>query len=98
FLCDYAAGEWESKDVEGAYDQIVNRKGQLVKPATTPTKPPVVSGAKTTVRVNIRTGAGTQHAIVRTVDAGTVVKPVAKNAAGDWMKLDDGNWIYAIYV
>jgi murein DD-endopeptidase MepM/ murein hydrolase activator NlpD len=98
YLCDYAAKEWQSKDLEPAYADVLKRKKDLKPRSTKPFEPPVPVGAKTTVRVNIRKGAGTVHAIVRTVNAGTIVKPIAKNVAGDWLKLDDGNWIYAAYV
>jgi hypothetical protein len=36
FLCDYASPEWWSKDLEPAYDNVLVRKGQLNKPATSP--------------------------------------------------------------
>lgn len=98
YLCDYAAKEWRTKDLEPAYDNVLNHKGELKARSTKPFEPVEPVGAKTTVRVNIRKGAGTSHAIVRTVNAGTLVKPVGKNATGDWYKLDDGNWIYAAYV
>jgi murein DD-endopeptidase MepM/ murein hydrolase activator NlpD len=44
FLCDYANGEWWSKDVEPAYDNILARKSKLIQPATTfpnPTPVPI---------------------------------------------------------
>lgn len=104
FTYDYSS-PWESKDVSGVTAPTVATafekwawKGLDLSAPVTP-KPPVESaGAKTTVRVNIRKGAGVTYAIVRTVDEGTLVKPVAKNAVGNWLKLDDGNWIYAMYV
>jgi hypothetical protein len=40
FLCDYANREWEGKDIEPAYPQILNRKGLLKQPATGPAPVP----------------------------------------------------------
>jgi hypothetical protein len=42
YLCDHAAPEWWSKDLEPAYDNVLARKGQLRDKATAPTPPPVV--------------------------------------------------------
>jgi hypothetical protein len=39
YLCDYAAPEWWSKDVEPAYDNILARKSQLKASSTSPLPP-----------------------------------------------------------
>lgn len=100
YLCDYASAEWWSKDLEPAYDNILRRKGELKPRSTAPYVPPVSPETKptTTANLNIRTGAGTTFPIVRTSPVGTVLDLVARNAAGDWVKLAEGNWAAAAYV
>jgi murein DD-endopeptidase MepM/ murein hydrolase activator NlpD len=66
FLCDYASREWEKKDVEPAYDNILARKGQLAKPAgasePVPTpKPPTPTPPVPTVPVPVPSGGAHRY-------------------------------------
>jgi murein DD-endopeptidase MepM/ murein hydrolase activator NlpD len=92
FLCDHASPEWKSKDVEPAYDNILARKSQLRRPTQDVVKP------KTTSGLNARKGPGVEYDVVRVLPMGTVVRPVATNAAREWLKLDDGTWVSAAFV
>jgi hypothetical protein len=47
---------------------------------------------------NLRSGPGTDHAIIGGIGTGQQVNIVATNAAGDWYLLDGGKWIAAFLV
>jgi uncharacterized protein YraI len=47
---------------------------------------------------NLRGGPGTNHPIVGRAQPGQQVTVVARNEAGDWYQLADGNWIAAFLV
>lgn len=47
---------------------------------------------------NLRAGPGTTFAVVGGLKTGAAVKVVAKNDAGNWYQLDNGQWIAAFLV
>lgn len=46
----------------------------------------------------VRAGAGTNHAILTTLPAGTAVRVVGCNAACDWYELEGGGWMAAFLI
>ncbi len=44
---------------------------------------------------NIRSGPGREHGIVTVLPQGHLVAYVAASEDGEWLKLEDGNWIFA---
>jgi hypothetical protein len=50
------------------------------------------------VNANLRAGPGTRYAIVASAPAGQQLALVARNAAGDWLRLENGVWIFAALV
>ena len=57
-----------------------------------------VTGGTTTasaaVDANLRGGPGTTFDLVGSITAGTALIVVGRNVAGDWMKLENGSWIF----
>jgi hypothetical protein len=57
-------------------------------------------GAETTgtsssvVDANLRGGPGTTFDLVGSITAGTAFTVVGRNEAGDWLKLENGSWIF----
>ncbi len=74
----------------------------VVNPEAQPTPaeaPSAATPAPVTNNVaNLRSGPGTEFEVVETVPAGTSVTVVGRNPAGDWLQLEDGNWIFAALV
>jgi len=71
-----------------------------VKPTDTPLSPDLATFTVTPVAVtvrgaNLRAGPGTSYAKVGSLPQGQPVQVVARNAAGDWLQLADGSWIFA---
>jgi endonuclease YncB( thermonuclease family) len=54
--------------------------------------------ATATRGANLRSGPGTNYAMIGQVKAGDVLNIVARNAAGDWYELANGAWIAAFLV
>lgn len=74
-----------------------------IAPTFTPTTAPTDTPTPTTASVtnsnaNLRSGPGTEFAVVGGVTAGTLLEVVAKNVAGDWYELEDGSWIAGFLV
>ncbi len=66
----------------------------LTPTATTPISTPVPRTHANRLS-NLRSGPSIQYDIVGGLEKGEQVKPVARNQAGDWLKLDSGAWIFA---
>jgi len=47
---------------------------------------------------NLRTGPGIANNVAGTISTGDVLFVIGQNGAGDWLKLEDGNWIAASFV
>lgn len=58
--------------------------------STTPLSPPTAS-----ILANLRAAPNITAALVGSAKAGQVLDIVGKNAAGDWLKLASGSWIFA---
>ena len=69
-------------------------KPALTPTATTPKSTPVPRSHANRLS-NLRSGPSIQYDIVGGLEKGEQVKPVARNQAGDWLKLDSGAWIFA---
>ncbi len=71
----------------------------VVRPEAQPTPAETPSEATpapvTNTVANLRAGPGTEFEVVETVPAGTPVTVVGRNPAGDWLRLEDGSWIFA---
>ncbi len=63
-----------------------------------PTATPQPAGPTAAGNANLRQGPGTEYAVVGGVAAGRPLAVVGRNAAGDWLQLDDGAWIAAFLV
>lgn len=60
--------------------------------------PSTAAPLRSTVQVefaNLRAGPSTDYDVVGSARRGETVEPMARNAAGDWLHLRDGAWIYA---
>lgn len=60
--------------------------------------PSTAAPLRSTVQVdlaNLRAGPSTDYDAVGSARRGETVEPMARNAAGDWLRLRDGAWIYA---
>ena len=70
--------------------------------ATTPpaVEDPVAEPAETTgastaaVDANLRSGPGTTFDLTGSITAGTALTIIGRNEAGDWLKLENGAWIF----
>ena len=63
--------------------------------------PSTAAPLRSTVQVefaNLRAGPSTDYDVVGSARRGETVEPMARNAAGDWLRLRDGAWIYASLV
>lgn len=67
---------------------------QAQAPATTE----ISTAASANRSANLRGGPGTSYPVVGGVQTGQVLTIVAKNDAGDWYQLDNGQWIAAFLV
>jgi uncharacterized protein YgiM (DUF1202 family) len=67
-------------------------------PTPTPLPPTGPVTGTTTTNANLRGGPGTTFDIVGNTVLGQVVTVVARNEAGDWLRLDTGQWISASLV
>lgn len=68
--------------------------GEVVNPRL-----PAASGSPAANRnANLRGGPGTNYPVVGGVSAGDALDVVARNPAGDWLQLRNGNWIAAFLV
>lgn len=63
----------------------------------TTTTPPAAGTATPTANIlaNLRAAPNTTAAITGTAQPGQALVIVGKNAAGDWLKLENGSWIFA---
>jgi uncharacterized protein YraI len=64
------------------------------EPGSTPADPPVVN----VVQANLRAGPGVTFAIVGSVAQGDVLILTGRNELGDWLRLADDSWIFAVLV
>jgi uncharacterized protein YgiM (DUF1202 family) len=71
----------------------------------TPTNPPAAQGTECTVTaqsLRLRSGPGTNFAIVAGLSSGTVVRASGRNAAGDWLSVETANgnkgWVATSFV
>jgi hypothetical protein len=93
-----------SSDTISGTIQLPQAAGSAASSATpnaTPNAPRVVNGDGTHVanrNANLRSGPGTNFAIVGNVQSGDAVTVVGQNNDGSWLELDDGNWIAAFLV
>ncbi len=63
--------------------------------------PSTAAPLRSTVQVdlaNLRAGPSTDYDAVGSARRGETVEPMARNAAGDWLRLRNGAWIYASLV
>lgn len=67
-------------------------------PITTLTAGPIQVTATGRGRLNVRSGPGTDYAVVGQVAAGDELLVVGQNADGSWLVLEDGGWIAAFLV
>lgn len=65
--------------------------------ATNTPAPPII-GAVVGENANLRSGPGTDYAVVGGAVAGDQIAPVGRNSAGDWLQLANGAWIAAALV
>lgn len=65
----------------------------VVIPDVVHTDDPVANGD-----ANLRAGPGTEYAVVGGVATGSPLQVVARNEAGDWVRLADGNWMAGFLV
>lgn len=65
----------------------------VVQPVILPTEPP--AGATVNNGANLRSGPGTDYAVVNTAAAGTPLTLIGRNQVGDWYQTDSGVWISA---
>ncbi|MBI3959298.1 MAG: SH3 domain-containing protein [Chloroflexi bacterium] len=74
--------------------------GAPAAPIPSPTPAPAASTATPTANTiaNLRAGPNTSAAITGTAQPGQALVIVGKNAAGDWLKLESGSWIFAALV
>lgn len=74
--------------------------GSPFRPAEATQEPVVVSWGTVIVErgANIRSGPGLENEIVAVVPQGYLVAYVAESADGEWLKLEDGHWIFASLV
>ena len=70
------------------------------EPAPAPTTAPGATTASPTANniANLRAAPNTSAAIIGSTTVGQVLVVVGKNAAGDWLKLESGSWIFAVLV
>lgn len=64
------------------------------EPGSTPAQPPTVN----VVQANLRAGPGVEFAIVGTAAQGDVLVLTGRNQVGDWVRLADDSWIFAVLV
>jgi hypothetical protein len=74
-----------------------------VPPTQVPTATPVVAPfvpftVTTTTNANLRAGPGTDFDVVGNTVFAQVLTIIGRNEAGDWLRLDNGNWISASLV
>lgn len=62
-------------------------------PPTATTVPPAIIGAVASDNANLRSGPGTDYAVIGGAVAGDQLAPVGRNEAGDWLQLASGAWI-----
>lgn len=67
-------------------------------PQATATPTPPIIGAVVGENANLRSGPGTDYAVVGGAVAGDQIAPVGRNIAGDWLQLANGAWIAAALV
>lgn len=60
--------------------------------------PPAGAQAVTNADANLRSGPGTNFAVVGSAPAGTTLTIVGRNSAGDWYQLADDSWIFGTLV
>lgn len=67
------------------------------EPAPAPTTAPGATAASPTANTiaNLRAAPNTSAAVTGSTTVGQALVLVGKNAAGDWLKLDSGSWIFA---
>ncbi len=76
------------------------------RPALLPTPTPrplpaatsAPAGAFAANTANLRSGPGTEHAVVGSAAQGAALSITGRNAAGDWLQLSSGAWIAAFLV
>lgn len=59
---------------------------------------PVTSDPTANKSANLRSGPGTNYAVVGSVRAGQALKIVGKTQDGSWLKLEDGKWVATFLV
>ncbi len=67
-------------------------------PAVLATAAPAAVGAVASDNANLRSGPGTDYAVIGGAVAGDQLAPVGRNEAGDWLQLASGAWIAAALV
>ena len=107
--CDSPAGERSATGSPRPTPIGQGRIQPIPAPSHPPVSPKEAAGAPTaatsspasplsaTVRegASLRSGPGTQFALVGSVQAGQVLQIVSQNPAGDWLQLAGGSWIFA---
>ena len=94
-VCVVSINNGWAKLSDGTYcsSQYLTKSGSS---STTTTPKPSCTNYKTTTGLNIRKGAGTNYAKVKTVNAGTTVCVVSIN--NGWAKLSDGTYCSSQYL
>ncbi len=67
-------------------------------PATATNAPSTIIGAVASDNADLRSGPGTDYAVIGGAVAGDQLAPVGRNEAGDWLQLASGVWIAAALV
>jgi endonuclease YncB( thermonuclease family)/uncharacterized protein YraI len=73
-------------------------EGAAPVPAALPASGAAAGTATVNVRANLRSGPGTNHAVVGAATPGMKVTVIGRNADGTWLQLATGEWIAAFLV
>ncbi len=89
------SGAWLFTDLitEAIDVPVVTEDGALGSPPASDTDPEQ-PGSVTNAPANLRSGPGLQFDRVGGVDQGHVLTIVAQDPSGEWLKLEDGSWIF----
>lgn len=64
------------------------------EPATAAPAESTAAGSTAAVDANLRSGPGTTFDLTGSITAGTALTIIGRNDAGDWLKLENGAWIF----
>lgn len=96
YMTDYHNGQWSTFDTLEAHGELLGVCDvRPLKPSPFLPPGPTISAP---AGANVRALPATDAQILRTLAYGASVQPVARNAAGTWLLLGDGGWVYATLV